>query len=108
MTPTPFCVHLDLVAAEGALCEGYAAAWALRRCAKDEAQPLDRRVVAAIVCAWIRTHDPDIVQMRDETPWAAALTLQCLCKYPCRETDSNTLREYHPIAMSALEQCGID
>ena len=42
-------------------------------------------------------------------PWAACFMLDCMRDYPVLDSDSDTLREYYPIALSGLSRyCGAE
>lgn len=91
----------DMDKVEGAMCEGRAVEAALRAHAQDPTAPPAQRVEAAIVSGWVGTHDPCIQTLE---PWMARLALQCLEVYPVCDTDSDALREYHPVAVGSMER----
>lgn len=98
----------QLESVEGAVGSAAAAEHALRACANDAAQPVARRVDAAVLSAWLGTNDPSMEDLAHEAPWAARLVLWVLRMYPVAQSDPPLLREYHPIALHTIERHLLD
>jgi len=91
---------------EGAVYEGYAVEWALRRRAADADAPREARANAAILADFVAVQDLDMEWVaRDAPPWALDAMLSCVRDYAdaVAASDDAHLRENHPIALAGLE-----